>query len=173
MVKIYNASNELIRTLKRKAPKENGIHRMYWGLGEKGVRGPSRRTVRKNAPESRGVTVLPGDYKVVVHYKGAKDSITVSVAYDPRVEMPIATLKAKYDLLKQLEKKTALAGKAIEQLKASKKIAESYKKQLKEQKDDQYKDAIKATDSITKSIVKLIDGMIGKKRQSSGYHKKP
>ena len=61
-VKVYNSSNDLIRTLKRKAPKEYGIHRMYWRLGEKGVRGPSRRAANKNAPEPRGVTVLPGDY---------------------------------------------------------------------------------------------------------------
>ena len=27
----------LIRTLKQKAPKENGIHRMYWDLSERKV----------------------------------------------------------------------------------------------------------------------------------------
>ncbi len=173
VVNIYNSSNELIRTLKQKAPEENGIHRMYWGLGEKGVRGPSRRAARKNAPEPRGSTVLPGDYKVVVHFGKAKDSTSVNVAYDPRVAMPITTLKTKYDLLKQLEKKTALAGKAVEQLKESKKIADSYKKQLKEKKDDTYKDAIKATDSITKSIGKLIDGMIGKEDKRQGITRNP
>ncbi len=172
-VKIYNGSNELIRTLKRKAPKENGVHRIYWGLREKGVRNPTRRTIKKNAPEPRGGSVLPGDYKVVVYYGDAKDSTMVSVAYDPRVEMPMVTLKAKYDLLKQLEKKTALAAKAVEQLKESKKIAESYKKQLKKQEGDQYKDAIKATDSITKSIGKLIDGMIGKEDKRQGITRNP
>ena len=76
--------------------------------------------------------------------------------------------------LKQLEKKTALAtGKAIEQLKESKKIADAYKKQLKEQKGDQYKDAIKATDSITKSIGKLIDVMIGKEDKRQGITRNP
>ena len=172
-VKIYNDANELIRTIKRKAPKENGIHRMYWGLREKGARGPSRRAARKNAPEPRGVTVLPGNYKVVMHFGKAKDSTLVSVAYDPRVDMPMATLKAKYDLLKQLESKTALTGKAVEQLKESKKIADSYKKQLKELKDDQYKEVIKATDSITKSIGKLIDGVIGKEDKRQGITRNP
>jgi hypothetical protein len=172
-IKVYNANNQLIRTLKQKGPKESGLHRTYWNLGEKGVRGPSRRAARKNAPEPRGVTVLPGDYKVVMHYGKAKDSTTVTVAYDPRVEMPQSVLKSKYDLLKQLESKTGLAGKAVEQLKASKKIAESYKKQLKATKDTVYKAPISATDSIVKSINTLIDGMIGKEDKRQGITRNP
>lgn len=142
-------------------------------LGEKGVRGPSRGAARKNAPEPRGATVLPGDYKAVLHFGGVKDSTTISVAYDPRIEMPMSTLKGKYDLLKKLEKKTALAGKAIQQLLASKKIAESYKKQLKEQKGDDYKAAIKATDSIVKSINTLVDDMLGKVDRRQGITSNP
>jgi hypothetical protein len=172
-LKVYNTQNNLIRTIKRKAPKESGLHRTYWGLAEKGTRGPSRKAAKKNAPEPRGVTVLPGDYKVVIHYGKAKDSTVVSVAYDPRVEMPQSVLKNKYDLLKQLETKTGLAGKAIEQLKESKKIAESYKKQLKAKKDSKYKKTIKSTDSIVKSISKLIDGMIGKEDKRQGITRNP
>jgi len=172
-LKVYNSQNDLIRTIKRKAPKESGMHRTYWSLGEKGVRGPSRRARRKNLPEARGVTVLPGDYKVVMHYKGIKDSTTVTVAYDPRVKMPMTVLKSKYDLLKQLESKTGLAGKAVEQLKASKKIAQSYKKQLKAKKDSIYKEPIKATDSIVKAINVLIDGMIGKEDKRQGITRNP
>ena len=138
-LKIYDVTNKLIRTLKREAPKENGLHRTYWRLGEKGVRGPSRKIVKKNAPEPRGITVLPGDYKIVMQYKKSKDSTIVTVAYDPRVDMPQNVLKSKYDVLKKLEGKTGLAGKAVEQLKASKKTATAYKKQLKAKKDEQYK----------------------------------
>ncbi len=172
-LKIYNASNELIRTLKRKAPKENGLHRTYWRLGEKGVRRPSRKTAKKNALEPRGITVLPGNYKVVIHYKKAKDSTIVTVAYDPRVDMPQSVLQQKYDLLKQLETKMGLAGKAVAQLNASKKIAEQYKKQLKSEKGEQYKKVIKDTDSIVKSINKLIDTMIGKEDKRQGITRNP
>ncbi len=172
-MKVFNNQNVLIRTIKRKAPKESGIHRTYWSLGEKGVRGPSRRARRKNLPEARGVTVLPGDYKIVLHYGTSKDSTTVSVAYDPRVKMPLNVLKSKYDLLKKLENKTGLAGKAIEQLNASKKIASSYKKQLKEKKDSIYKAPLAATDSIVKSINTLIDGMVGKEDKRQGITRNP
>ncbi len=172
-LKVYNASNELIRTIKRKAPEDSGLHRTYWNMDEKGVRGPSRSAARKNAPEPRGLTVLPGDYKVVMHYNKAKDSTMVNVAYDPRVEMPMTVLKSKYDLLKQLEAKTGLAGKAIDQLKASKKIADSYKKQLKAKKDSIYKEPITATDSIVKAIGTLMDGMIGKEDKRQGITRNP
>ena len=173
IVKVYKADNTLIKTLKKKAPKENGLHRMYWDLTEKGLRGPSRKDVKKNAPELRGITALPGDYKVVVHYKKSKDSTMVTVAYDPRVDMPQNVLKSKYDQLKQLENKMGLARKAVEQLKESKKIAEDYKKQLKSKKVDSYKDIIKDTDTIMKSIDRLIDGVIGKEDKRQGITRNP
>jgi len=173
ILKVYNSSNKLIRTLKQKAPKENGLNRTYWNLNEKGARGPSRKAIKKNAPEPRGVTVLPGDYKIVMHYNNAKDSTLITVAYDPRVEMPQNILKSKYDLLKKLESKTGLAGKAVEQLKASKKTVEDYKKQLKTKKDKQYKDIIKESDSVIKSINKLIDGVIGKEDKRQGITRNP
>tara|TARA_R110002073_G_scaffold57778_4_gene146701 strand:- start:112710 stop:115865 length:3156 start_codon:yes stop_codon:yes gene_type:complete len=168
---VYNTQNELIRTIKQKAPKESGLHRTFWGMAEKGVRGPSRRAASKNQREPRGLTVLPGDYKVVFHYAGAKDSTTVSVAYDPRVEMPLSVLNTKYDLLKKLEAKTELAGKATDKLTKSKEIAEQYKKQLKGHKE--YKDAYKATDSILKSINNLIDTMVGKVDKRQGITRSP
>lgn len=172
-LKVYNSNNELIRTLKQKAPKENGLHKASWNLDEKGVRGPSRKLAKKDAPEPRGVTVLPGDYKVVLHYGKHKDFTTIKVAYDPRVEMPFEVLKSKYDLQKQLEKQFELTGKAVTQLNESKKIASDYKKQFKEVDQKKYKDAIKKSDSIVKSINKLIDAMIGKEDKRQGITRNP
>ncbi|MCB0459286.1 MAG: hypothetical protein KDC74_04620 [Flavobacteriaceae bacterium] len=171
-LKVYNSKNELIRTLKQKAPKKNGLHRTFWGLDEKGVRGPSRREPRGNR-EPGGVTVLPGTYKVVLEYADTKDSTNVTVAYDPRFKMPMNVLESKYNMLKKIESKTALAGKAMEQLNESKKVAEQYKKILKEHKDGKYKNALKQSDSIIKSIDKLVDMMIGKEDKRQGITRNP
>ncbi|MCB0485831.1 MAG: hypothetical protein KDC47_06520 [Flavobacteriaceae bacterium] len=171
-LKVYNSKNELIRTLKQKAPKKNGLHRTFWGLDEKGVRGPSRREPRGNR-EPGGVTVLPGTYKVVLEYADTKDSTNVTVAYDPRFKMPMNVLESKYNMLKKIESKTALAGKAMEQLNESKKVAEQYKKILKEHKDEKYKNALKQSDSIIKSIDKLVDMMIGKEDKRQGITRNP
>ncbi|MEP5103478.1 MAG: hypothetical protein ABJQ84_02615, partial [Ekhidna sp.] len=50
--------DEVIRTLKSKAPKENGLHRTFWYMDEKGSNFMSRRDRRGNR-EPGGVTVLP------------------------------------------------------------------------------------------------------------------
>ncbi|QCX40577.1 hypothetical protein FF125_19830 [Aureibaculum algae] len=172
-LKVYNSKNELIRTLKQKAPKESGLQKASWNLDEKGVRGPSRKIAKKDSPEPRGVGVLPGNYKVVVHYGNHKDSTTVKVAYDPRVEMPYDVLKRKYDLQKQLEQQMELTGKAVAQLNESKEIATTYKKQFKDVDAKKYKEVIKKSDSIVTSINKLIDAMIGKEDKRQGITRNP
>ncbi len=167
VLKVYNKKNELIRTLKRKAPKENGLNRMYWSLGEKGVKRASRNT-RKSKSEPRGVTVMPGNYKLVLQYNDQKDSTNVTVKYDPRVPMTNEILQAKYDLQKQIEQKVNLTYRSVEQLKESKKITETYKKQAKSVDKKKFKDFIKSSDSISKQIDGLIDELLGKEDKRQG-----
>ncbi len=101
---VFNSKNELIRTIKRKAPKKNGLNRMYWYMNEKGVKRPSRKA-NKSKTEPRGVTVLPGTYKLVLAFNNQKDSTHISVKYDPRINISTDVLTKKYELLKQIEKK--------------------------------------------------------------------
>ena len=175
VLKIYDANNTLIRTLKPKVPKEDGIHRIYWDLKEKGVKRPSRKIVKKSNKEPRGIAVLPGDYKIVMQYNKIKDSTMVTVLYDTRVNIPLSTLQNKYHLLKQLEKTTDLACKAINQLNESKRIATQYKKLLASKKGVRYKNTSKETDSIITSINSLVEAMLGKvdKRQGIKMSKVP
>ncbi len=167
VLKIYGADTQLIRTLKIKAPEDKGLNRMYWNLDEKGVRWPSRKTQSaKNEPA--GVKVIPGKYKMVLHYQGIKDSAEVLVATDPRIPIDEAVLKEQHDLLKELEKKTDLAYRSIEQLKASK-ILTGQVKSLAEKRDkDLYKELIASTDSIGKKIDLLMDDMMGKEDKRQG-----
>jgi len=174
ILSIYNKKNELIRTLKEKAPKESGVERIYWQLGEKGVKRPSRKS-NKSTSESRGVSVLPGDYKLVLQYQDAKDSTSITVKYDPRIPISQDVLQEKYKLEKQLEAKMDLAYRSLEQLHDSKKIVNSYKKQTTDIDKKKYEDIIKASDSISKKMDGLIDQMLGKedKRQGITATEKP
>lgn len=166
---VYNSKNKLIRSLKNKAPKENGVHRMYWGMDEKGKRGPSRKIVKKDANEPRGVTVLPGTYTIKLHFGNETVRETIKVAYDPRVEMPYEVLKSKYDLLKQLENKTGIAGEAMQRLLESKEIVEDYKKRIKAKiAIKNQKELLKSQDKILKSINGLLDDMLGKEDKRQG-----
>lgn len=166
---VYNAKNKLIRSIKMKAPKKNGLHRIYWGLKEKGERMPSREKVKKNAPEPRGITVLPGTYTIKLHVGNETVSETVNVKYDPRVKIASEVLNAKYNLLKQLENKTGIAGEATQRLLTSKEIVEDYKKRIKAQDEiKNKKELLKSQDEILKKIDNLLDDMLGKKDERQG-----
>jgi photosystem II stability/assembly factor-like uncharacterized protein len=166
---VYNDKNELIRSLKNKAPKENGVHKIYWGLNEKGKIGPSRRIIKKNAREPRGVTVLPGTYTIKIHFGNETATKKINVAYDPRVEMPFEVLKSKYDLLKEIESKTAIAGEATQQLLASKEIVNDYKKRIKKQPElKNKKEILNSQDDILKTINNLLDDLLGKEDKRQG-----
>jgi photosystem II stability/assembly factor-like uncharacterized protein len=128
-VKIYDNNNVLIRTLKQDIPKENGLHRMYWHLDEKGVKRPSRK-ISKSDNEPSGLTVLPGIYKVVMQLEKDKDSTLVTVKYDLRKNMPLSVLKDKHVMQKRVETTMDLAYRAIKQVLESKKIVTNYKKQF-------------------------------------------
>ena len=166
---VFNDKNETIRTVKKKAPKENGVHRMYWYMDEKGKSRPSRRLPKKNSAEPSGVTVLPGTYTIKMHFGNKTATEKITVAYDPRVEMPFDVLKAKYDLLKELEAKTDIAGKATQELLKSKAIVEDYQKKIKAQDDEEkYKIELTYQKETLKKINDLLDDMLGKEDKRQG-----
>ena len=174
ILNIYNQKDTLIRTLKFKAPKEKGLQRMYWKLDEKGVFYPSRKAV-STKKEPSGVKVMPGKYKLVLHYQGLKDSTSVEVVYDPRFDISQEVLRTKYDLLKSLEGKKDLAFRSVERLKTSKATITKIKNQAKSINEELHKDLIASSDSIHKSINLLIDQLLGTedKRQGITSNKQP
>ena len=128
-LEIYNNSNELIRTLKRKAPDTTGVNRIFWYLDEKGADSPGRRAQR-SGQEPGGVDVLPGTYKLKMSYGESVDSAMIEVKFDPRVEISMATLQAKYSYGKRLEKNQQIAADALKRLRESSEIAADYAKRL-------------------------------------------
>ena len=171
-VSIYNDKNELIRSLTQKY-KKNGVHRMYWYMSEKGVRRPSRREPRKNAGEPSGVGVLPGTYKIVMNFDGHKDSTSVKVLFDPRLDVPMNVLKAQYDFFKTAEKDHEVAGKAMAQLTESKKVIEGILKQLKDRKGDEYDSLKKSSNAVKDSIKVLVDELLGAESKKQGIVRDP
>jgi photosystem II stability/assembly factor-like uncharacterized protein len=166
---VFNSKNEKIRSIKFKAPKENGVHRMYWYLDEKGKRGPSRKLPKNNSSEPSGVTVLPGTYTLKISFGNKTATQKITVAYDPRVEMTAEILTAKYDVLKQLETKIGIAGEATKRLLKSKKIVEDYQKRIKAQNEDKkYKDELTYQKETSKKINNLLDDMLGKQDKRQG-----
>lgn len=160
-LEVFNGNGELIRTLKRKAPKEKGLQRMYWSLNEKGVRGASRRKPRKNASEPGGVTVLPGKYGLRLKFGDQTDSTTISVRYDPRVDMQGSVLTAKRTMLKRIEKSRGVTAEAMLRLVESKELVEDYTKKMKEKDKDGFKDLIDRSKVVKDSIESLMIPFVG------------
>ena len=164
-LKFYDGSR-LIRTLKTKAPKENGIHKWTWYMDEAGVDRPSRR-IRNSNRESGGVSVKPGTYKAVLHYGNQTSETQIKVESDPRLEVSQKNINEVYAASKQLEQMQQTAADAVEQLVESKTIAEKFQKDLSKLDKKAYKEQIKVSKEIVKTTDSLIDKYLGKvdKRQ--------
>lgn len=171
---IFDSSGEIIRTFER-TPAEDGINRTTWGLEMKGVRNPSRSKPRPNAPEPGGATVLPGTYKVKLTYGDYSDSTMVTVESDPRIEIPISSLRSGLELRKEVDMLRENLGKATNQLVEAKEIVEMAEKLAKA--DDRPKDELKAVNDSTKAtkqkIDDLLDMVFGKPDDRQGITRNP
>ncbi len=168
-LQIFTADNRLIRSIKQKAPTENGVHKIYWYLNEKGVKYPSRKLQKNNHGEPGGVTVLPGTYTLKMQFGNETATQKIKVGYDPRVVITSTVLQDKYTLLKIIEKKINAVATATTQLAESKKIVKDYQQQLKAQNNNKQYDSLLTTQTtIIKKIDGLLDDVLGKKDDRQG-----
>lgn len=167
-LEVFNSKGEKIRTLKRKAPEDNGLNRMTWDLTEKGVRQPSREKAKSNAPEPSGTTVLPGTYKLRLTFGDQKDSTMITVKLDPRFPNTESNMQARYTMAKNLEHMTELVTKATDRLVESKRIASEFEQKMKEANRDDLKDAMDKSKAIQDSIGNVMDYILGKEDKRQG-----
>ncbi|MDT0559151.1 hypothetical protein RM697_10850 [Ichthyenterobacterium sp. W332] len=170
-LKLYDGSR-LIRTLKRKAPKENGLQRWTWYMDEAGTDRPSRR-IRTSTREPGGVSVKPGQYKAVMHYGDQTSEAMVTVASDPRLNISQKNINEVYTASKELESISQTLADASKQLIESKDIASKYKSELNKLDKETYKAQIESSDSVVKSIDKLLDMYFGKIDKRQGITRNP
>lgn len=172
-MEVFNAKGEKIRTVKQKAPENNGLNRMTWAMNEKGSPRPSREKPRANASEPGGPQVLPGTYKVRLTFGDKKDSTNIVVKSDPRFNTPESTITARYNMIKDLQKLTGLAAQAMDRLRESKEIADEYEKKMKEAKRDDLKDHTDKTKMVKDSINAIMDYIVGKEDKRQGIIRSP
>ncbi|MGH9334871.1 MAG: hypothetical protein ACRD21_14115, partial [Vicinamibacteria bacterium] len=87
-IAIADAEGKLVRELE--GPSDPGFHRVVWDLR---VEGP--REVRR----SRGPLVPPDRYRVTLSAGGEKRESSAEVELDPRLEIPPAEFRARYQFL--------------------------------------------------------------------------
>jgi photosystem II stability/assembly factor-like uncharacterized protein len=165
MVRIYNANNELIRSLRWAV--DSGFNRMYWGMEEKGFRQPGSPKPQPGAAEPGGLQVLPGIYKLVMMYGGGSDSTFITVKDDPRLgnrnDIKLAQRKM-YDRLRRSSDKLTTG---MDQLTESEEVITKVLAQIKgvegKEVDSLRKVSTKLQDDI-KSIRELISGKTSDKQ---------
>ncbi|TYP97541.1 photosystem II stability/assembly factor-like uncharacterized protein [Tenacibaculum adriaticum] len=164
--------NRLIRTIKRKTPKENGIHEEVWFMDEKGIARPSRK-IRKQNREPGGIDVKPGTYKIKATFGDQISEQNIKVEFDPRLSISEGAINQKYKAGKELESYQETMAKAVKQLVESKNIANDYKSKLTKEDKKLYKKQIKKSTEITKEIDSLINIFIGKEDKRQGIIRSP
>jgi len=78
---------------------KDGWNGIGWDMRQKGVRYPSRQEPAKDADDPSGQYVLPGNYMLVGMYEGQRDSVTINVRLDPRLNITAADLAARNAML--------------------------------------------------------------------------
>jgi photosystem II stability/assembly factor-like uncharacterized protein len=178
IVKIFNANNEQVRTLRIKA--DSNFNRFYWGMEGKGIRASAqggrgtRGAARNILDEPSGLAVDPGIYKVVLDLgKELKDSMMVVVNDDPNAPKPKALRDALRATNTRLDKSALklvdLTDRLTESDEIIKNIEASYSNM--EQKDaDTLKKVAKA---MQDSIKGIREQMNGKTQEKQGYGNVP
>ncbi|MBL4904522.1 MAG: hypothetical protein JKZ00_00490 [Flavobacteriaceae bacterium] len=168
---IYDGTR-LIRTLKWKAPKENGVHKTYWFLREKGVARASR-TIRKQRREPSGVSVKPGTYRLKMTFGDITSEQNITVESDPRLQVSQSAINQKYSASKELEAYQKTIAAVVKQLVESKNTAKAFKSKLTKEDKKKYKEQLKQTKEITKKIDGLIALYLGKVDKRQGITRNP
>ena len=92
---------------------------------------------------------------------------------DPRLEVSPAAIEARYTEAKKLDTYLQTSADAVKQLVESKKVADTYAKDLKGLDKEKYKAQIKASKDISTKIDTLIATYIGKEDKRQGITRNP
>jgi len=162
----------LIRTLKQKTPKENGISTIYWYLREKGIARASRR-IRKSNREPSGLKVKAGIYKLKMSFGDQVSEQNITVEMDPRTQFSNADVSNRYTVGKELEADNKTIAAVVKQLVESKNTATKFSKTFTKSDKKKYKSQIKSSKDIAKKIEKLIGGYLGTIDKRQGITRNP
>lgn len=170
-VRIYNAENENIRTLRWKA--DTGMNRGYWNMDEKGVRFPGSARVRAGSVEPPGIPVMPGRYKVVFTAGSLADSTFVTVKNDPRIgdrnEIRLAQRSMQLRLRKSSDKLT----EGMDRLTDAEEVLQKTEAYTRGMEGNQIDSLRRSTKRVQDEIKLVREFISGKPQTRQGYGSVP
>ena len=171
IVKIYNAQNELIRTLNW--PADTGFNKKIWRMDEKGFRYPGSKKPKPTDDEPSGEAALPGKYKIVINFNKEADSSYITIKPDPRKVDNSDILMAQKALSKKLRTTGERLTLGMDQLTDAEDIAKKYEAQLKDVETPMADSIRKQSKKIQDEIKTINDFIKGKKIERQGYGQIP
>jgi photosystem II stability/assembly factor-like uncharacterized protein len=112
-IQVLDSTGQVIRNFE--GPLKKGLNRAYWDLRRDGWRMPRANEERRGTPPT-GPEVLPGKYLIKIKSGTLEASQTVEVLPDPRVSIPMAERRKKYQTLLQVGQRLEVASEAVERL---------------------------------------------------------
>ncbi len=168
-IKIVDHNGQPVRTLSV-VPK-TGINRINWHLDRKGFRFPGSPKPKKHTGEwGGGGYVIPGTYKLIFSYQGHKDSTTLTVKSDPRMNISPEAMKANYALVEPVLKKLQRLTEAVDRLKESRKTMQEVQKLLPEKKPEGFAAFKKLSKATSDSLKAINDALFPPKNVQGLYY---
>lgn len=143
---IYNASGNLIKELSSSSNLVEGLNYMIWQLDEQSLSASGQR---------KGISVLPGDYSIVLSHGSSSDKTMVKVIADPRFKLDPSIDEGLYNFRKELDVEMSRIMKLFSDIDQRQAMVQKMKTQLVDLKSDNKKDLLKAIDAISKELMNL------------------
>ncbi len=122
---VYDPAGKLINIMNAK-PKSTGLNYLIWQLDEQGSLLPGAWV----SDETRGIPVLPGEYKLKLEYDGIKDSTLVKVIPDPRFDLAPEIDEQLYAYQKEVDLQVGILGTALRSIDRKKEALSKLAQQL-------------------------------------------
>jgi photosystem II stability/assembly factor-like uncharacterized protein len=110
------------------AKPDTGFQVIRWRFDRNGVHYPQYQKPGRDAPS--GPSVVPGDYRVVIHYREFKDSTTCKVLPDPRISYPAQAIAQREARVQEYLKIAAYGTRGFDQLREARAMVDRYEKML-------------------------------------------
>ncbi len=156
-VMILSLAGDTMRVFKHEP--DTGYNVIRWSGDTNGFEWPSREERESKDIPGGGYPVAPGVYKVVFQFNEWRDSSTVEVKYDPRLDFSPANWRKGKGEFEQMEKQVERVNGVINGLRDNRKLIENTKSILTFVADSLKKEVLALSDSLAKSMSK-IEGVV-------------
>lgn len=155
--KIFNKSDELLRTLSYDA--KPGINRVYWRFDSLGFRRPGQAKPKDPESIGGGMTVAPGEYRVVASYGDYSETRNLKVSCDDSFKYDQVAAAKNRELSKEFIAGSNRLNDALDYLKEAEQKLNNYSSLIGA--DDSYIDIKNKIKETKKNITELNESMSG------------